>query len=270
MGELNLKIKDGETQEAEVQKLRKALETKRRNVETLVAKTTEAEKATNECKSRIATAEALVASKKDEVQDAEHKASELIAGIWQIDWEESPKEFASALTSSAKLYNSKVQKRQTLTGKLEKAKGDVENVHNVMASILLAVPSWADIAPDDAVKVENLLTQANTLNASVATTLGKLKSAEESLTVNQTSLNSFLAEHPEINKERLEALNAYTSDDISRKNDLLKTAREDVVAKQTLLANAEKLIAEHQTKKPELAKEDTIEVLTERIGNIEK
>ena len=270
LGELNLKIKDGETQEAEVQKLRKALETRRRNVETLAAKTIEAEKATNECKGRIATAEALVASKKDEVQNAEQKATELIAGAWQIDWKESPKEFASALTSSAKLYNSKVQKRHTLTSKLESAKGNVENVHNVMAAILLAVPSWADKAPADAVKVENLLTKANTLNTSVATTLGKLKSAEESLNVNQTSLKSFLAEHPEFNKERLEALNVYTSVDISSKNDLLKTVREDVVAKQTLLANAEKLIAEHQTKKPELAEEDTIEVLTERIGNIEK
>ena len=118
--------------------------------------------------------------------------------------------------------------------------------------------------------VENLFTKANTLNTSVATALSKLKTAKENLNVNQTNLNVFLAEQPELNMERLEELSAYTSNDISRENESQKTAREDVVAKKTLFDNAEKLITEHQTKKPELAEEDTLEALNERIEGIEK
>ena len=267
--ELNAKIKDGETQQTEAKKLRMVLEAKRKNVETLAVKVSEAEKAMTKCKGRIITAEALVSSKKGEIENAMQKASELIAGGWQIDWKESPKEFATTLTSSARAYNGKVQKKQTLAGNLETAKGNVENVQNVMVTILSAMPSWNDIEPSVG-KVENLLTRANTLNTSVVTILSKLKTAEESLNINQTNLNGFLVEHPEINMERLEELNAYTSNDITRENESQKTARESVVAKKTLFDNAEKLIAEHQSKKPELAEEDTLEALNERIERIEK
>lgn len=269
LGELNAKIKDGETQETEAKKLRKVLEAKRKNVETLAVKVSEAEKAMTKCKGRIITVEALVSSKKGEIENAMQKASELIASDWQIDWKESPKEFATTLISSARAYNSKVQKKQTLAGNLETAKGNVENVQNVMVTILSAMPSWNDIEPSVG-KVENLLTRANTLNTSVVTILSKLKTAEESLNINQTNLNGFLVEHPEINMERLEELNAYTSNDITRENESQKTARESVVAKKTLFDNAEKLIAEHQSKKPELAEEDTLEALNERIERIEK
>ena len=269
LGVLNAKIKDGETQETEAKKLRKVLEAKRKNVETLAVKVYEAEKAMTKCKGRIITAEALVSSKKGEIENAMQKASELIASDWQIDWKESPKEFATTLISSARSYNSKVQKKQTLAGNLETAKGNVENVQNVMVTILSAMPSWNDIEPNVG-KVENLLTRANKLNTSVVTILSKLKTAEESLNINQTNLNGFLVEHPEIKMERLEELNAYTSNDITRENESQKTARESVVAKKTLFGNAEKLIAEHQSKKPELAEEDTLEALNERIERIEK
>jgi len=270
LGELNTKIKDCETQETDAKNLRKAFESKRKNVESLAAKVPETEKAITECKGRISTAEALVATKKDEVGNAMQKASELIAGEWQIDWNESPKEFATVLTASARAYNDKVQKKQTLAGNLETAKANVENVQSVLETILSAMPSWNDNEPDDVVKVQNLLTKANTLNTSVATALSKLKTADESLNVNQTNLNVFLTEHPELNMERLEVLNVYTSNDISRENESQKTAREAVVAKKTLFDNAEKLIAEHQTKKPELTEDDTLDSLNERIEVIEK
>ena len=270
LGKLNTQIKDGEAQEAEVKNLRKALETKRKNVESLAAKIPETEKAMNECKGSISTAEALVSSKKGEVKNAMQKASELIAGEWQIDWKESPKEFATILTSSARAYNGNVQKKQTLASNLETAKTNVGYINNVMNTILSAMPSWNDNEPTDVVEVENLLEQANKLNTSVATALSKLKTAEDNLNVNQTNLKGFLDEHPELDMERLEALNAYTSNDISRENESQKTAREAVVAPKTLFDNAEKLIAEHQTKKPELAEDDTLEALNKRIEGIEK
>lgn len=109
-------------------------------------------------------------------------------------------------------------------------------------------------------QISEKITAANTI----------FQTAEENLKVSQTNLNGFLAEHPELNMERLEELNEYTSNDISRENDSQKTAREVVVAKKTLFDNAENLIAEHQTKKPELAEGDTLEALNERIEGIEK
>ena len=269
-GELKAEIKEGETQETEVKNIRRALESKRKNVEALSTKVLEAEKAMNVCKGRISTAETLVATKKGEVDNAILKASELIIGKWQIKWEESPKEFATTLTSSAKEYNNKIQKKQTLAGKLETSKANLRYVQDVLNAILTAMPSWKKIEPKDVAKVDNLLAEANALNTSVATALSKLKTAEDNLNVNQTKLNDFLAERSELNIERLEELNAYTSFDITRENESQKTAREAVVAKKTLFNNAEKLIAEHQIKKPEIAEGETIDTLNERIEGIEK
>lgn len=270
LNNLNAKIKDGEKQETEVKLLRKTLEEERKNVETLADKVLIEEKLLNECKGRIATAEALVKSKNDEVDNAIQKASELIVGNWQIDWRQSPNEFASTLTSSAKEYNSNLQKKQALSNKLESAKANVENVLNVLATILSAIPSWAKVESRDVAKVENLLIKANALNTSVATALSKLKSAKESLDDNQSKLYEFLTEHSDLSMEHLETLSIYSSDDIARENESLKVARETVVAKKTLFDNIEKLIAEHQTKKPEFAEDDTLDALNERIENIEK
>lgn len=268
--ELKAKVRDGEAQETEVKNLRKALESKRKNVETSAAKVREAEKAIIECRGRISTAEALVETKKAEVDNAIKKASELIVGNWQVNWKESPMEFATTLTSAAKTYNNRIQRKQTLAGKLETTKTNLENVRNVLTAILSVIPSWKDVEPERVVKVDNLLAEANDLNTSVATVLSKLKTAEDSLNVNQTYLNGFIAEHPELKIERLETLNAYSSDDITRENDSLKAAREAVIAKKTLFDNAEKLIAVHQTIKPEFSESDTLDTLNERIEDIEK
>ena len=268
--ELNAKIKEGEERETEVENIRKELESKRKDLETLTEKVSVAEKAVNECKGRISTAETLVTTKKNEVDNAMQKASVFIVGTWQVHWQDSPKEFATILTSSAKEYHSKVQKMQILASKLETSKANVQHVRDVLTAILSAMPSWKEVEPNSVTGVDNLLSQANTLNSSVATALSKLKTAEENMLCNQTKLNEFLAEHPELNLERIEALIAYTTDDITRKNDALKSAREAVVAKKTLLESAEKLMAEHQTNRPEFAPEDSLDSLNERIEGIEK
>lgn len=267
---LNKKIKDGDTQEAEAKKLRKALEARRKDVDTLGAKVFEAEKSLNECKGRISTAKTLAKSKNDEVENAMQHASKLIAGHWQMDWRESPYEFASTLTSSANEYSKSLQKKQALISTLNVAKANMENVRDVLASVLAAIPSWKEVEAGDVAKVDNLLNRTSKLSTSATSALSKLKTAEKNLKTSQARLSSFLAEHPTLNMQRLETLNNYTTNEITRENESLKTARETLVAKKTLFDNAEKLIAEHRTKKPEFAVDDTLEALNERIEGIVK
>lgn len=268
--ELEATIKDGEQKEAEVKNRRKSWEENRKVVETLATKVTEAEKAMNNCQSRIKTAEALAKTKNDEVDNAIQQAAALIVGNWQIDWKESPKEFATALTSSADVYKKRTQEKQTLSSTLKTSNANVKNVQIVLTSILQAQPSWTEIEPKAIAKIENLLTKANDLNTNVATAISKLKDAEKSLEASQTKLHDFLTEHAEMNMVWLASLHAYSPDDISRKNASLTKAREDVAAKKALLENAEKLMAEHLTKKPELTEDDTLDALTSRIEGMEK
>lgn len=268
--ELAIQIKAGEKKESEVKALRKTLETKRKHVESLAEKVPEAEKAVNECKGNISTAKALIESKAGEVKSAEETAASLIVGKWKLDWVESPKDFASALTSSTKKYNEKVKDKQTLSNKLSTAKANIENVQNVFNTILLIMPSWNDIEANNISKIENLLAKANTLNTQVATAISNLKTAEESQHTNETKLHTFLTEHTGLNKDSLETLDTYTSDNITCINDSLKAAHETVVAQKTLFENADRMLAEHLAKKPKFAEEDSLNALNERIECTQK
>lgn len=267
--ELDAKIKDGDMLESKVTCLRNELGEKRKKVESSSSDVHIAENDMNKCKSGISIAQALVETKNRDIIDAEQKASELIVGKWQIDWKESPMEFATALTTLAQEYISKIQKKQTLASELKISKDNVENVQIVLNNILSAIPLWKDLEPFDVAKVENLLSQVNNFNTSVATALNKLKAANDSLKDNQKELDAFLKEHPELNTEHLEALNAYTSSVILGIDKSLATERMAVVAKQTLFDKAENQIKEHQKKKPELAEDDTLNALIERISGSE-
>lgn len=267
--ELDKKIIAVEKAETDLIVLRKAIDKKRKNIDDLTEKVAEAENAVNECKGRINTAEALIDTKRSDVESAEQKSSEQIYGTWEIDWKESPEKFAKILISAANTYNKKAKDKLTLTGKLETSKANIGNVQSVLDSIVSYMPLWKTVEPKDIKMVDDLLSKANTLNTHVATKISQMKMAEESLNASSTKLDSFLVKHTDMDLERLEALNAYTPDDISRVNNTQNAIREKVVAKKTLLDNAEKKSAEHQEKKPELIEETTLDVLNESIKDFE-
>ena len=268
-GEIAEDISEGEKQELGVKELRKELDAKRAGVEELKEQVRKAEGDLADSNGKIKTSEELVKMKSDEIGKAEQQAAALIVGNWQIDWKESPKKFASAITFAATKYNTEVQKKQKLASQLKIEENNTKSVKGVLDAALSAMDSWRDVEAGNAIKEDNLLAKANELNTSVAAVLAKLKTAEESLKDNQKKLDDFLAEHEELSMKRLETLNAYTSDDIRHKDNLLKNAREEVIAKKTLFDTAEKLISEHRAKKPELAENDTPEALAERIEDID-
>lgn len=268
---LETKINEGEAQEKAVKKLRRALETKRKNLETLAQNETSAGKAVSDCKARIATAEALVETKRKEVEKAEFESDALItAGNWEVDWKEAPKDFASRLKTAATAYNVQQKNKQALMSRLETAKANVENVGKVMQAILAQMPTWSGLQSTVGTKVENLLTKANTINTSVATALAQMKTAEDSQRTYQTKLEDFVAHNQTITMERLVALNAYTLYNITREDASLKEERNNVVAKETLLKKAKEQQGEHQQKKPALAEEETLEVLAAQKEDYEK
>lgn len=106
------------------------------------------------------------------------------------------------------------------------------------------------------------------LNEKITAAKTKLLSAEEVYKANKERLAAFLLDNDGMTIGGLIALNAYTVNDIMRMDAEQQHARDAVVAKQTLYGNAAKLLAEHQTKKPELTEADTLEALAARISDI--
>ncbi len=266
---LNDKIKEGEAKEQQAKKERKALDKKRTEVDDLAKKATDAERRVNECKNRISNAETLVESKEDEVAKAEQKANKLItSGIWEIEWNASPREFAASLQSAAEAYDTTVQKRQELNANLDRAKDTYANVSTVITNITKAMPAW-NTTEVDAAKTVNLLDKVNSIAGRVYVALTQLHNAEKAFRTNNESLNEFLLQHESLSTDRLTRLAAYDANDISRKNGELQNYRDGVVSKQTLLQNANHQQEEHLKQKPDLTENDTIDTLQKRIDDYE-
>ena len=98
----------------------------------------------------------------------------------------------------------------------------------------------------------------------------QLKQAEETLNTNKQQLENFLGSHPDLNLERLTALNALSSQEIIKIQALLEADKNMVLTKKTLKDDADKRLGEHKLTKPELKEEDTDESLAVRINENDK
>ena len=98
----------------------------------------------------------------------------------------------------------------------------------------------------------------------------QLKQAEETLNTNKQQLENFLGSHPDLNLERLTALNAHSSQEIIKTQALLEADKNMVLTKKTLKDDADKRLGEHKLTKPELKEEDTDESLVARINENDK
>lgn len=98
----------------------------------------------------------------------------------------------------------------------------------------------------------------------------QLKQATDTFNANDQQLKTFLGTHPDLDLERLIALNAHSSQNINEIQALLEADKNKVLSKKTLKDNASQKLEEHRQMKPELKEEDTVELLEVRIMENEK
>ena len=98
----------------------------------------------------------------------------------------------------------------------------------------------------------------------------QLKQATDIFNTNEQQLKDFLGTHPDLDLERLTALNAHSSQNINEIQSSLETDKNNVLSKKTLKDNASQKLEEHRKTKPELKEEDSIELMEERIKDNEK
>lgn len=267
--ELENKIAEGEEKEKAISDQRKAIETLRQNLEQLKGNALKTQQAINDCKSRIAIAEELVKTKKEEIAKAEESAASFITGQWVIDWKANPKDFSIELKNMAAAYQKNVQKKQTLDAQLTKMTDDCQKVKEVVDEIQQSMPSWKKLTASSIVLLPDLLKRANDVKAKIATALVQITQAEETININSQQLEEFLGCHKDITTERLTYLNGYTSQNITNINTNLEEGRNNVLTKKTRMDDAVRALEEHKGTKPELKEDETIEVLEARIKGID-
>ncbi len=291
--ELSTQITNGESKDAAIRELRKALDKFRVEVlERRAKEAQKAEKAINDCKGRISTHKELLKTKTEDVSKAENHAASLIAGEltnplewpssdgsrrsqWTVDWREKPTEFAELLRTQADSYQKNVKRRQSLTTSLSEMTGSCLMVKDVIEEIGQLMPAWHELSASDKVRQADLLKKANDVKGKTMTALTGLLQAEEAVKANSQLLEGFLGGHEDISIERLDDLNGYTAPQIHDTSTLLVADRNKVLTKETLMKEAIKKQEEHRLAKPEMQERlrggatagtgETIEALESRI-----
>ncbi len=264
---LDIKIKSGETLEFNVRELHRSLIEKREELDRIKALAREAENAVNECKNRMRMSETMVDSKQAEIANAIDSTGRMVSGInWNIDWQEAPCEFASALTSASKVYADNILLRHELEVKHKEAIAVCGNVEEVMDSIVVLMPVWRHVEPQ---KIERLFIRTRDLNTAVNMALTHIGAADDIIVTNRNKIDDFLLKSG-ITFARLEELGGISSDNIEAMRESLDRVRKNVVAKKALFESCRKQYDGHRQKKPEFSGHDETGLLEARITELEK
>lgn len=263
-------IRNGEQQESEVRKRRNALECRRQKYEQQRKETHDAERAANACRADIAALQGLIKSKTEEVARAEEQAAAMLGGSrWDGDWREEPAALGERLKAAAKDYADRQARHQKLSHQIEGGTTYIQETAAIMEHIVAAMPAWRD-RPAAAGPTDNLKPRATDLNTKVATACNLYRHVADTKADNTARLNTFLSEHTSLTPERLAELNRHSNETVAKEEESLRRLQEVAASKKCLLEEAQRLLADHRQKRPEMAAEETAELLNEHIENIGK
>lgn len=210
-------------------------------------------------------AEGIINTRADDVKKAEQAVAAHIAGEWEIDWRENPKQFAMRLAERTKEYSAKAERRRLLGNRHSTLASNCANVRSVIIKIRELMPAWVNMLPNGPIEVPNLQEKANNLFSNTSTALQLMQAADDAIVVNGNKLDEFLSEHTEISIERLSELNSSSAQDIHSIFTKLEEKKNKVVSTQSLMDETIRKHKEHQNNRPQLTEEDTEEELAVRI-----
>ncbi|MGM9860728.1 MAG: SbcC/MukB-like Walker B domain-containing protein, partial [Muribaculaceae bacterium] len=261
----------GEAIEQAAKKLSEDIEKQRVTADKSATKAREAEAAIATGKASIATDEALIKAKNADISTADQACTQALSDYkWAIDWAQAPGEFADRLIAAAKAYNDNVNRRRDLTANCDIADKEAAAINEGITAILSRMPQWSALEPTVIAPIDNLLKRANGIADTVATATNTIGTARDTITDNNSLIDSFVASHPTLSIKRLQHLATFTSEAINGDNDSLKQQREAVISSRTTLENAHKALTDHRKHRPQLTDEDTSEFLTEKINMYDK
>lgn len=260
-------IKAGEAIEQAAKNLSEEIEKQRVTADKSANKAREAEASIAAGKALITTNEALIKAKNADISTADQACTQALSGYeWTIDWVQTPGEFADNLIAAAKTYNDNVNHSRELTSQCDIADKEAAAINESVTAILSRMPQWSALKPTVITPIDNLIKRANGIVDTVATATNTIDTARDTITNNNSLIDSFIAGHPALSIERLQLLATFTSEAINADNDSLKQQREAVISCRTTLDNATKALTDHSKHRPQLTDEDTTEFLTEKIN----
>lgn len=269
--ELQPKIKEGEDLEKELVNLRGEHQKQLNEVENKRTAFSNAKEAVTACNNRINGYQQVIEAKKADKETAKGNISKALGSTtWDISWEEKPLVFAKALTDSADAYNNLKNNKEKYSTLLEKLTNTVEQTQEVVNKISDANASWKELVVNNVQALPDLVQAANKVLTELSLANQSLSQAQSIIEENRQKVEKFLGQHPDINLDRLKALNEYDTTYIETlRGNLATLLQKESAAKQSLV-DATDEHSKHQKQKPVFQEDETIESLRDRLKAIQE
>lgn len=266
MSIIESKIAEAEVKEAEVKQRREDLGKAQERFADLTKKASEASALLEKCHSDISRNKALIESKGSEIDKANMNVESSLSGLtWELDWEQTPKDFCKALLLSAKEFKQAKEKSLTLTNSIQLEDTAIGNIKAHIKTICSLMPEWRMDTNVEAKSCQNLEHKISQLRQSATESKTRLQTLEKDTEISEQKLNKFLADNGTYSLASLNSLQKYSSNDINRENELWQKADKNVLTQKTSFENAKNELRDLENHRPEIDSEDTIDSLNERL-----
>lgn len=191
-------------------------------------------------------------------------------GRWQTEWQTSPTAFIERLQKSAEHYKLAQNRQAELKAAIALIDKELSSISATQELICTAFPEWRHLTAKEKMEIKNLGMAWNTLNSEVGGLKQNILSVRKNLDELQASLTTFYTTHPDMDEARLIALSSYSNEQIESLRSGQQRLREEEVAAQTAFRLTTGQLEEHQSKKPEMEEEETLESLDSLITALDE
>lgn len=270
ISQLQQRITEGEALDREVKKTRLTVETLRKQVEDAANAYSKVEKQRDEGRQKVLASQQLADDRELHRCQLVEELSRLLEGVNDTGpWMAQPRELAARLTEESKTYLLHCRQRDGLGRELVALKAKVTQVDEVMSSLLVLMPTWAECGVKAPKEVPTLTEDGLELRVQVTALLETQKETGERAGRLERDIKNYLRDHTDVTPELLRTLTALTSEEVSNMRRRRIDLSNRVLEKKTLLDAARKQWKTHQMEKPELTDEDTDETLTVKVRETE-
>lgn len=264
-------IVDGEALEQSLKAMRNQESQLRKAYDEAQARVQREEATVANCQSQIQSLQAVGNSLRATIEHSEQQIADIMTDTpCQINWREQPKAFAQQLSQSAQAYRQQVDQRQSLDGNLQTARQKAEAVSTAFQPILVSMPSWVTIpVPEQAQPIHNLLEETQKAGSRLAEVLAHRSQVQSRLEAATQRLAAYYATPEAVTPECLYELNKLTEAQIQPMAISLQALRDEHLRRQALLSQANTALEQHQSQRPVIEPDTTIESVKQRLSFIQ-
>ena len=267
LGEVNEKLEEGKKQETLVKGLRTELNSLVQKKDNAAKNRDKIKESVDGFEKEMASISAQMKTMKDELDSIEGQVDMMLTvKEWEHDWKLDMGAFVKELSEKSDRYDRAQKAKVEFGNRIENLKQDIEVGKDAKGQILSQRLEWREVeVAMPSVEVAQLNSCWNRLLTNLNSVLNAKGLAEKSANEMRGQVNQFLEKNPELNEGRLVTLNGFSMEKVTAIEQRLVDQRNLVEKYRGELELCKDNCEKHKALRPEIAEEDSKEVIAERI-----